>query len=297
MDVSISPWVAEQIGDVEARARRWIEAPELKNLMRELGGPRVESIGALVEWTSRMLDTRAGAERRDSKPIEWNDEFVNALLAVAGPNGLMVTPTPQLASYDDLLVLGGTTLGNELRTALAESLMKEGIWVGEIVGLTADRVLGASEQHSREGISTEWEHLLRCLDSGFGPLASEGALAGGIGAEQWMDHRYRGKGGRAVRLLVAPPVSSSRPSTPEAISFFLNRYHDDLPKSVLIVTSAIYIPYQFFAAAGALVNGGISHVEFVGTPTSTSGDRGLLSQRVAQEVHAAVVSVARLLGA
>jgi hypothetical protein len=109
-----------------------------------------------------------------------------------------------------------------------------------------------------------------------------------------LDDRYQAEGGRAVRLLVAPSVSS-RANTSEAVAFFLQRHSDSIPETVLVVTSAIYVPYQFFAVAGSLVEGGIGHVEFVGTPTSALGDRVVLAQRTAQEIHGAVDSAALLL--
>jgi hypothetical protein len=133
------------------------------------------------------------------------------------------------------------------------------------------------------------------LATAFGPLETVESVAGGIGSQQWMDDRYRGENGRALRLLVAPSASSSRANTSEAVAFFLERHSEDLPRTVLVVTSAIYVPYQFFAVAGRLVVGGISHVEFVGTPTSVSGDRGSLAQRIAQEIHGTVESAVRVL--
>ena len=120
-------------------------------------------------------------------------------------------------------------------------------------------------------------------------------MAGGIGAQQWLDHRYRGEDGqRALRLLVAPSLSPSRANTPDAVCF-LERHFDDLPQTLLVVTSTIYVPYQFFAVAGMLLSGGISHLEFVGTPTSVSENRVLLAQRIAQEIHGALASAAQVL--
>jgi hypothetical protein len=299
MGDSISPWVAGGLEDVQARARQWIESPALEALVETLGGPPSGGIDRLLAWTSETLDTRAGAERRDAASVKWEERAVDALVSAAGPLGLLATAKPSLSAYGGALILGGATTGNELRTAFVRDLVEGSLRIGEIYGLAAHRPLSVfegDEALARAGIDTEWTHLRRCLAEAFGPMQAEGSMAGGMGWQQWSDDRYRGKGGLALRLLVAPSSSSSRPNTSDAIAFFLERHPDEVPKHLLVVTSAIYVPYQFFAVAGSLVSGGVSHVEFVGTPTSTSGDRGVLAQRIAQEIHGAVASVARLSG-
>ena len=298
MAESISPWVAARLDDVRARARQWIESPVLDALVKAMGATSDATVDELVAWTAQTLDTRAGAERRDAEPVNWSGEIVDALVRAAGPLGLLATAAPELAAYDGVLVLGGATTGNELRTALVRNLVDEGLRVGELCGLAAHRAFSPSERDEvfvQEGVDTEWKHLRRCLATAFGPLETVESVAGGIGSQQWMDDRYRGENGRALRLLVAPSASSSRANTSEAVAFFLERHSEDLPRTVLVVTSAIYVPYQFFAVAGRLVVGGISHVEFVGTPTSVSGDRGSLAQRIAQEIHGTVESAVRVL--
>lgn len=294
----MAPWVAGRLDDVRRRARGWIGSPALSTLVRAMGGPAGATIDELVAWTSQTLDTRAGAERRDAQRVMWNIEIVDALIRAAGPLGLLATAVPELMAYDSVVVLGGATTGNELRTALIKDLVDGGLRVGEMCGLSAHRTFSGSERDealAEDGVDTEWKHLLRCLDAAFGPLESEGSTAGGVGAQPWLDHRFLGAGERKLRLLVAPSAPSARANTSDAMEFFLERSAADLPETVLVVTSAIYVPYQFFAVAGRLAAGGVAHVELIGTRTSTSGDRGVFAQRVAQEIHAAVESASRLL--
>lgn len=66
-------------------------------------------------------------------------------------------------------------------------------------------------------------------------------------------------------------------------------------RHVLVITSAIYVPYQFFAGAPVLLSDGADHVELVGTPTGTDGDTSLRAQRIAQEIHAAVRTATTIL--
>ncbi|MGH3687033.1 MAG: hypothetical protein ACRDRU_01615 [Pseudonocardiaceae bacterium] len=50
----------------------------------------------------------------------------------------------------------------------------------------------------------------------------------------------------------------------------------------------LYAPYQFFAGAPVVLSDGAEYVELVGTPTGIDGDINLLTQRIAQEIHAAM---------
>ena len=248
MAESVSPWVAGVFDDVRTRAWRWIESPALDALVEALGGPPGATIDELLAWSSQTLDTHAGAERRDAEPVRWSGNTVEALIRAAGPLGLLASADPELDAYDSVVVLGGATTGNELRTALIKDLVDRGLRVGEICGLAAHRTFSPSERDLdlvEDGVDTEWKHLRRCLAAALGPLEAEGSMAGGIGSQQWLDDRYRGAGERALRLLVAPSASSSRANTSDAVGFFLERHSEDLPRTALIVTSAIYVPYQF----------------------------------------------------
>jgi hypothetical protein len=61
-----------------------------------------------------------------------------------------------------------------------------------------------------------------------------------------------------------------------------------------VITSAIYVPYQFLTAAPRLLSGEPAHVEVIGTPTATDVHRGLLAHRIGQEIHATVLAATRL---
>jgi hypothetical protein len=291
-------WVGGTIQGVQEQARSWRTSQALRALVAAMGGPSANS-DDLVAWSSHTLDTRGGGERRDARPTTWDDDITDALVAAAGPLGLLATAQPSLPRYECALLLGGATTGNELRTAYVDELLKTGVALDEIAGLAAYRPLGPSEQTDAltgEGIDNEWTHLRRCLAANFGPLRSERSASGGEGVGRWVDQQFQGAVGVPIRLLVAPSSSSARANTADAIVFFMERHRKQLPRHLLIVTSAIYVPYQFFAVAGTFLAEGIPHVEFVGTHTSTTGDRALLAQRVAQEIQAAIGASERLLG-
>jgi hypothetical protein len=271
---------------------------DFRTLVDALGGPPVVDVGqdlpALVRWSSRTLDTRMGAERQAAAPITFPDPKVAALLTAAGPLGLLRTQTPTLPRYDMTVVLGGTTTGNELRTKLAAEFASKGMVLGQVVGLAADRAITPGERDA-SGHRTEAGHLDSLLTVALGREHPEPWNE--VHALQSIDPAKSQHRGSGTRTLTAP---SSRPGrradTEDAILFLA---HEVLPawrRRVLVITSAIYAPYQFLVVAPPLIERRSRHVELVGTPTATDGPPESLAQRVAQEIHATVVTLARHLG-
>lgn len=138
--------------------------------------------------------------------------------------------------------------------------------------------------------------LLRYLADAFGPLRHGSTITGGTGSSAWQDHEFDTATGTSLRVLVAPSSSAHRrANTSDGLAFLLDRIPLVRRRHVLIITSAIYAPSQFFAGAPVVSSDGAEHVELVGTPTGTDGDTNLLAQRIAQEVHAAVNAATTIL--
>jgi hypothetical protein len=295
-------WRAAQPDEVDELARRWLRSSALDQLMTALGGPRPADTDAtaLRAWSASRLDTRRGVERREATPIIWPATWTDGLVEAARPLGLLATAPASRSFYDAALILGGATTGNRLRVAFTHELIREGRAFAEIVALTADRPLSARELTSEPdaaGDGTEWRNLLRHVDGFFGPLTplSSAAQSNNHSATaESQDTLYRGQHGTQVRLIVAPGVAGRRPTTADAVDFYLSRRPDQARGSILIVTSAIYAPYQFFVIAPQLLTGGASTVELVGTTTTLDAPRALIAQRVGQEIHAAVEAAAQL---
>lgn len=286
--------------DVLRTAARWLESAALQRLTAALGGPSpaAQDLGALVRWSATILDTRRGAERRDAVPTTWTTDQIRALLSAAGPLGLLETAEPCRPSYDITILAGGATTGNRLRTALARDLLSRGVDLGILVAVTAERVL-SDHEHATDPDSvadrTEWSNLLRYLADAFGPLRVGAATTG---STAWQDQEFDTAAGRNLRLLVAPSSSAHRrANTSDGLTFLLERIPPAQRRHILIITSAIYAPYQFFVGAPIVSSDGAEHVELVGTPTGTDGDTNLLAQRIAQEIHAAVSAATTLLPA
>jgi hypothetical protein len=291
------PWAAADAATVIQRARTWLGSQTLAELVAKLGGPpeNTADADALLAWSAARLDTRAGRERHNVTTVQWSPSWVEALVRAAVDLGLMSTPLPQRAAYDLSVVLGGTTLGNLLRTQLAAELIRAGSDLGSIIVLTADRALSGRETtEAPAGEVTEAANALRVADEILGPLRPVADYAVDDGRERCFT---RADGSR-LRLLVAGPATSARrPTTVDAVRFALARTGVSDREHVLILSSAIYTPFQFFRVAPLLLAEGTRYIEVVGTPTDTTVDRRHLAQRIAQETHATIHAAADLLRA
>ncbi len=280
-------WSATSTGQAIRIGRAWLRSPALRDLCAALGGPRLtdpdRDLPSLARWSSAVLDTRRGSERHSAPPAGFTLFQVTALLGAAGPLGLLSTPPPGRAGYDITVILGGTVTGNELRSRLARDLSSAGTSLGTIVALTTDRPLTAAEG-PQTGYQTESEHLTATLSS---LLAASPVTQPSAG--QAPARRARGE----IRTMIA---RSSRPGaradTSDAIREFTRRVPGAERQQVLVVTSAIYVPYQFFAIIPPLLGNGSGYAELVGTPTATDGQPTVLAQRIGQEIHAAISTLA-----
>ncbi len=261
---SPAPWVATGGVVVADRMRRWLASPALTELLAAFDGPSTSDLDRLVEWTTAVFDTRHGGERQEAPPASFTPPQVAALLAAAGPLGLLSTLEPTGERFDLTVVLGGTVTANLLRVTFAAELAAAGFGLGRVVGATAARLL-TSEERVVAGVDTEAEHLAAVLLQTF-----------------------------PTHEVDARPAPSSRPGrradTADCVQFVAQEPTLRAGDRVLVVTSAIYVSYQFAAAAPILLANGACRVEFVGTPTAV-GRPESLAQRIAQEVHATAWSM------
>jgi hypothetical protein len=294
LNMNPTPWVATTLTDVTDRAGRWLTNDVLDQLIRQLGGPppAIENLAELCAWSTSVLDRRRGAERREAQPLDLPPDSLDALLQVADPLGLVRTAPPIRSHYDAVIVLGGATTGNRLRTELVRDVLGT-VETDLLVALASDRRISRSElidEPDSAADGTEWQNLLRYFDQRFDLVTSEHGTPG----TQSHDQAYRTNGGTPLRVLIAPRHEARRPTTMQQIAFLRERIPETNRHSILLVTSAIYAPYQFFAAAPAVLVDGADHAELIGTETSMTGDPQRLAQRIGQEIHAAIEAATRL---
>ncbi len=167
------------------------------------------------------------------------------------------------------------------------------------VGLTAHRPLTAQEQAraEAEAETSEWQNLLREMTEAFGPPAPRPPATADPPAtfQAALDREFATRDGGAFRILVAPsPEPGRRANTGDSVTYLARQVPPAARRRVLLVTSAIYAPYQFFLSAPRLLAAGTRHVELVGSPTSTTTHLPVLTQRIAQEIHSAATAASHL---
>lgn len=297
------PWVAGRPGDVLAAARERLAAPALSALIRRLGGPGIQNfpgdLAAFLEWSRRVLDTRGGVERHEAPTVRFPRDTYSTFLSAGRELGMLAPRPPLLTGYDLTVILGGTVIGNHLRAALAADLAQRGISLGTVVGLTAHRPLTpleltAVEPHSE---SSEWENLLREINGALGPATTWAPEIGEIldSYQSALDRDFTLGEGGPMRMLVAPSSETGRrANTSDAVWYLTGKIPPAARTRVLLITSAIYTPYQYFLAAPILLSAGTRHAEIIGTRTSADAGLPLLCQRIAQEIHSAASAAYRL---
>jgi hypothetical protein len=299
------PWRAQRLtpdADVRARAVDWLNSHALAQLLADLGGPKLQDaeqdIEAVATWAASRLDTRSGQERHEAPTFSFMRAQIEALLRAAVPLGLVTTPAPIGDRFDVTVLLGGTVLGNHLRTELVREVESAGIRLGQLVALSTDRPLTLSERDmlgSRTN-TTEWEHLSATVDEVLGPVwPTTDPGDGPDRGEGWRDARMARAAG-PVRLMSAPSsMPGRRANTMDAIAFLCSQIPAARRGSVLVVTSAIYTPYQFFVVAPKLLGEGSELVEVIGTPTAPSSDPARQAQRLAQEINSTLQAIWNIL--
>jgi hypothetical protein len=283
-------WVASSTLQLREIARSWLAAPELHALVESfdtLDRGLANNPDALRAWSGRHLDTRQYAERREARAATIPNSIRSLLIEAAKGLGLLATSDAAVGNYRAIVILGGATTGNALRTELAARIAQKTTgWT--LVGLSSDRALTPAEHRSdpdSEGDRLEWVNLLRQIRIHFGPLSEDSGQAG------TGELGFATPDGQKVRLLIAPRDNQGRrPTTAHQLDFFCRRTPASNRDSVLLVTNAIYAPYQFFAGAHVLLANASKRVELIGTDTAVDTNQELLYQRIAQEIHSAILA-------
>lgn len=310
--LTLPVWM-DAAGDAE-RTREsidaWASSAALSELVRACGGV-VPSLGPgiLLDWLESFAaahwDFRAGAERNLAARVELPREVESLVLESACALGLAGPYPLQRSSYDTILMTGGMVRAGIVKPRFARELLDAGLKVPNIVFLGGFRPFAGDEIELAPllGVhgSDEFDAMVQGMELAFGPLGDAVVSGGetGSGNESWRVWSWDAQG--VTLSVVAAPSSEPtlrRANTPDTYRFWADRVRTPSQRSVLVVTTPIYVPYQ---GAGAVEVLGLEHglaVETVGTSDS-SGDLGeysqpFLAQNHLQELRAAVGAMRRL---
>lgn len=275
-DRTLPPWSSCSTGQVRDRAAHWLASPALRELVLAQGGPDLDrgssALRELVRWTSLTWDTRRGQERHQAPPTPRPEEEAEEIVRFGECLGLISETPFSQGPINTVVVLGGTARGNQARAALAARVVaKHG---SRVIALGSERMMHESEwEVPPDRPPMEWEDLgAACRRQ----LEGIGAVVSTISAPNQRD--------------------GSRATTASQLKHLCEFDRKIDGESLALITTSIYVPYQFFTGAGIPLQAGARQVRVIGSATVIV-DHQRLAQRILQELHSAIRAVAPLLRA
>lgn len=281
----------------------WLEHPALRRIVEAEGGAwptgsLTDRAHELHQFSTRW-DRRSGAERLEMGRGDIAMD-IDELTALAGNLGLAGACAPTGSGYEHGLTLGGTALASVLRVKHLLGLRDRGVDMESVGMLTALREVGVEE---RELVARHPElSELAEAESEFDVMVAAAARFTGSDAEvdrtEHPNPHLRSAIARvngAVVLAAPSGDPSRRPNTFDNYAVYRPRVKAG--DRVLIVTSSIYLPYQFLIALQALGWRQRLTIEAVGFPPEWMD--GVLTgpANVLQELRSGMFAAMRTLGA
>jgi hypothetical protein len=280
----------------------WIGQPALRRIVEAEGG--TWPAGALEQQTkalhafSERWDFRSGAERLDMTAGCALMEDT-ALMTAAEELGLTGNSTPSTDQFNHALVLGGTALASIYRIRHLYYLRTSGVGIRAVGVLTALRPITEAERRlvaMREDIATIASSALSEFDvmvAATERFSGRGAVVERHPNADPSRDSAEARVGDALVLAAPSGEPGRRANTRDNYDVYSEHIHSG--DQVLIVTSSIYLPYQFFIAIQALGWHRQLTIEAIGFPPSWM--QGVLTgpQNVLQELRSALYGALRTL--
>ncbi|WP_349897107.1 hypothetical protein [Parafrigoribacterium soli] len=286
----------------------WASSSALGDLVRASGGaPPALGPAPLLDWLDEFAaahwDFRRGAERNLATRVTLPVELERAVARSAPALGLAGPYPDPGESYDTILMTGGMIRAGIVKPRFARELLVAGLRARSIVFLGGFRPFAGDELSLARVLGVHGDNEFDAMTTGmqlaFGPLGEPEVTGAGSGNAGWRSWRW-GLDDVTLRVVAAPSSEAAlrRANTPDTYRFWASHLREPSERSVLVVTTPIYVPYQ---GTGAVEILGLEHdlrVETVGT-SETANDLGehsqrFLAQHQLQELRAAIGAMRRL---
>ena len=301
--------------ELVAQIERWVESDALRQLVgafdeRWPDGDLAERLEGLADIARRRWDFRAGRER-NFVVAEADIDVVRPLVREAAEAlGLVRATLPTRPTYTHLLILGGLVRACILRPWYVARLLDDGVsCTDRVSALGAFRVLAGNELDLLRSLDlADTSNEFEAMDAGVRlafdldqPCEERFDLVEGAPNMSAALRRYAGVGGPEVLVIAAPSADPARrANTADTYRYWAEKVVDLRPgDSVLLVTSAIYVPYQHANAIRMLGLPFGAAVETVGVDTAGEGvpdalRQEFLAENYLQEVGSAINGMCEL---
>jgi hypothetical protein len=262
--VNFPRWENDSLGtpnrpQLRADLEEWIRSEPLVALAEAWGAEAPIGLGPLelYEWfdtfSAQHWDFRKGGERNLAAHGQLTPEQIRASIEAAEALGIMTPRPPQRSSYDYVLILGGLVRACITRPRFAAQLTSEGIRLGSVFALGGFRPLGGDEIDLAKSLGiqaeNEFEAMVEGVKSAFEisepPILEASSTARSNG--DWATAYFQSKD---ITVIAAPSLAPSerRANTSDTFAWWAERTPNLRGKTILLVTAAIYVPYQGAAA-------------------------------------------------
>jgi hypothetical protein len=259
------------------------------------------------ELAAEHWDFRRGVERNQARPANLTPRQEDAALATAAALGLVAAQPPSRQNYDHVLILGGLVRACVVRPAYAARLAQAGAMFGTITALGGFRPLFGDELDLAAALGVKADNELDAMVQG---MARAFALdrdpetrrshPSPTAHGDWAIARFAERPDISVIAAPSSDAAARRANTADTLIWWAEQQDAINRSHILLITTAIYVPYQ---DAGAIRTLGIPHnatVETVGVPADIA-DLGPHTQpfgpdNYLQEIRSAISGYRDLLG-
>jgi hypothetical protein len=267
----------------------WASSVAMSQLVSAFGGACAEEPGdsrldRLNRFAATNWDFRRGRERNFAAPGELTTSQERLVLDLAADLGLAGVERPTLGRYDTIVLTGGMVRAGIVKPRFAAELLAGGLVADHVVFLGAFRPFAGDELVLARALRVDGDNEFSAMVTGmervFGPLG-EPAVIERLADDPNASWRELVWESPLARLSVVAAPSSDpqrrRANSIDTYRFWAEHRRGASERSVLQVTTPIYVPYQAAAAVEILgVEFGLA-VETVGVSAAAS-DLGALSQ-------------------
>jgi hypothetical protein len=255
-------------------------------------------LDALDRFASEHWDFRGGRERNLAADPALSAAQEHAIDAVSSVLGLDGTSPPSREAYDAVVMTGGMVRAGIVKPRYLRELhdlgldWREGVFLGGFRRFAGDefdlaRALGVAGDDEFDAMSTGMRRAF-----GLGDPTRVETSGPGRRAEDWREECWE-QGDRTLRVVAAPSSEPAirRANTIDTYRFWAARAGEGI-RSVLVITTPVYVPYQ---GAGAIEVLGLEFglaVETVAVSARASdlgeNSQAFLPRHRAQELRSAV---------